>query len=1046
MRFSKLLLFILLLFAVKAYGQQDVDFHLNTHLLSGKKVLKVKRDFHDPYLWVLTAGNGVYRINSLNLQQIDDYTSAFSSYGNLQFVDIAGRSQDTVFIATNSTKVIEYKKGILRTIGPPDGISGTINEVGMDNIYEKYGNSYGGNLYGLPVLLIATTKDIYLYDAKNEVISSVVLQQPGNNHLYETTYRSEDYSNVSWVTYDPARETALTIRHDYTTYGGNLWFNTPEFGNHIYTAYYTTGTYLDNPWGPTNDVLFMDLLWGTENGLFENNWNNSYSMSTAYKHYLTGIKVNKVTSIFGLVNFGSESANGLTKENLLAGTDKGFYFSSSGYFNYVQGAIRDYKTFTLDAEIGNQVINDVCVNATSYTTPVCEDGVWVAATDGLYYLKPDWGKYIDPKLAQAAVFKDMDNTITSVNICSGSSVTAQVNNNIYSGNTIQWYKDGKELSGQGNNTLSINDAGDYYAVLYDPCSIVHVETNHLTVNLISAPKFNFNYPDKIEFCDGTASTILKTDNNPGYKYRWYTNGVLNGGTDYQYTVTQSGKYKVEVSACTDNWVPSKEVEVDMVNLPVPVITADKPKYCAGDNAILTVSTPADPGYTINWYQDGHLISADQNQTTITATTDGDYSVTIKSNIASCTQTSAPQPVTFTKAPVFNFNYPNRLRYCAGTPVILKAGGSAVYQYRWYKDEQLTGDTGPSLSITQTGKYKVEVSSCDGSWVASNEVQVDMVSVPVPVISADKPAYCVGDNAALSVAVSIDPSYTINWYKDNILLPAYTNQTSIRTADAGSYTVSVMDNEQNTDGTTCTQTSAAQFIAFDLLPTIGIQKIVRTSLCSGQTVDLKASYSNGTVGWSTGDNAAQISVTKSGTYKATVTSAAGCTSDASVDVQFFPNPVLNIQDATVCVPSHKTVTLTAPPGLASYSWNGQAGTNTYVADHPQKVTLTVTDANGCQATQDIQIADECPDVRIPNAFTPNGDGINDTWAIIGLEYDPTALVRVFTRYGQQVYQSKGYGIPWAGDYQGKKLPTGAYYYIINAKNGALTYSGEVTIIY
>jgi len=118
----------------------------------------------------------------------------------------------------------------------------------------------------------------------------------------------------------------------------------------------------------------------------------------------------------------------------------------------------------------------------------------------------------------------------------------------------------------------------------------------------------------------------------------------------------------------------------------------------------------------------------------------------------------------------------------------------------------------------------------------------------------------------------------------------------------------------------------------------------------------------------------------------------------------------------------------------------------LVDHPQTLTLRVTDANGCQATQDIQVADECPEIRIPNAFTPNGDGINDTWTIIGLEYDPTALIRVFTRYGQQVYQSKGYGTPWNGEYRGKKLPVGAYYYIINTKNGSQTYSGEVTIIY
>jgi len=159
MHFSKRLLVVLLLFAIKVYGQQDVDSHLNARLLLGKKVLKVKRDFHDPYLWALTAGNGVYRINSINLQ-VDDYTSVFSSYSNLQFVDIAGRSQDTVFVATSSTNVIEYKKGVLRTIGQADGLTGAVNEVGQDHSVEKYIN-------GLPFLLISTTTDVFLYDERN---------------------------------------------------------------------------------------------------------------------------------------------------------------------------------------------------------------------------------------------------------------------------------------------------------------------------------------------------------------------------------------------------------------------------------------------------------------------------------------------------------------------------------------------------------------------------------------------------------------------------------------------------------------------------------------------------------------------------------------------------------------------------------------------------------------------------------------------------------------------------------------------------------------
>ena len=784
--------------------------------------------------------------------------------------------------------------------------------------------------------------------------------------------------------------------------------------------------------------------------MFQNNSNWSYFSAHGHAHYLNGINVNKITSIYGLDAFGdngTEGNPGNTRENLLIGTDIGLYFSSSLYNGYLvnyTNLLRPFSLFHYD-ELGNIRVNDISVNTSSTTMPMCEDGVWLACDDGLYLIKPDYAAYINSHSLQVASFQDMDASIAQTTICTGTSVTATLSRVLYPQLTVQWYKNGQELPAQTANTLVINATGEYYAVLYDPCGNIHWESNHLTIQVISAPVFTFNYPDKLPLCN-TSSTVLKTDDNPQYSYRWYTNGVLNGATDYQFTVTQSGKYKVEVSACTNSWVPSKEIEVDLINLPVPVVAADKPKYCAGDIAVLTVNTPVDPGYHINWYQDGNLITADQDKTSIQVTTDGNYTVNLSSTVGPCTQASVPQQIAFTPAPVFAFNYPNELSYCAGTPVTLTATGSAAYQYRWYKDGTLTGDVTPSLSITQTGKYKVEVSSCDGSWVPSKEIQVDLIDIPVLVITTDKPAYCIGDNATLSIAIPVDPGYTINWYRDNVLLNADVNQTSVNTNITGYYSVTVTNNQPNTDGSTCSQTSNSQSLIFNPPPTASIQKIIKTTLCDGQTVDLKVTYNTGTVKWSTGLTTDQVSVNRSGTYKATVTSAAGCITEASVDVEFFPNPILNIPNIAVCVPSHKTVTLTAPAGLASYTWNGQTGNNTYLVDHPQTLTLRVTDANGCQATQDIQVADECPEIRIPNAFTPNGDGINDTWTIIGLEYDPTALIRVFTRYGQQVYQSKGYGTPWNGEYRGKKLPVGAYYYIINTKNGSQTYSGEVTIIY
>lgn len=113
--------------------------------------------------------------------------------------------------------------------------------------------------------------------------------------------------------------------------------------------------------------------------------------------------------------------------------------------------------------------------------------------------------------------------------------------------------------------------------------------------------------------------------------------------------------------------------------------------------------------------------------------------------------------------------------------------------------------------------------------------------------------------------------------------------------------------------------------------------------------------------------------------------------------------------------------------------------------PQTVSLMVIDSNGCQAMQQINVIDKCSNIFIPNTFTPNDDGINDTWVILGFDDDPNLHIKVFNRYGTSVFKSDGYYAPWNGNLNGKKLPSGVYYYLIVSKKNGKTYSGFVTII-
>ena len=108
------------------------------------------------------------------------------------------------------------------------------------------------------------------------------------------------------------------------------------------------------------------------------------------------------------------------------------------------------------------------------------------------------------------------------------------------------------------------------------------------------------------------------------------------------------------------------------------------------------------------------------------------------------------------------------------------------------------------------------------------------------------------------------------------------------------------------------------------------------------------------------------------------------------------------------------------------------------------TLTVTGQGNCVSSDQVFIK-VLKGPEIPNIFSPNGDGIHDTWIIKYLDTYPGGTVEVFNRYGQLIFRSVNYSVPWDGTINGKQVPMGTYYYIVDPKNGRKLMSGYVDII-
>jgi len=138
-----------------------------------------------------------------------------------------------------------------------------------------------------------------------------------------------------------------------------------------------------------------------------------------------------------------------------------------------------------------------------------------------------------------------------------------------------------------------------------------------------------------------------------------------------------------------------------------------------------------------------------------------------------------------------------------------------------------------------------------------------------------------------------------------------------------------------------------------------------------------------------------------------------------NVSYFWEPTLYMTDPNSLTPT------VAPPADIMY-------------------TLNVQSSRGC-TNKDTVLVKYVPGIFVPNAFTPNGDGVNDQWRISFLDPGMGAEVDVFNRWGQLVYHASG-NVAWDGRLNGKPQPAGVYVYVINFKKGNLpNMKGLVTLI-
>ena len=384
--------------------------------------------------------------------------------------------------------------------------------------------------------------------------------------------------------------------------------------------------------------------------------------------------------------------------------------------------------------------------------------------------------------------------------------------------------------------------------------------------------------------------------------------------------------------------------------------------------------------------------------------------------------------------------------CHATTAVLNAG-SNYSSYLWS-----TAATSQTITISSAGTYSVKVTK--NACVGYDTLIVADITVPPPLIIA--PAYiCFGDTVQLNAG----SGYSGYLWSTNL-----TSQL-ISITSGGTYSVIVNDSN-------ACKANASVFVAQKYGPTLSTSSVNEICNRGDGSASVVATGGQGsyTYLWSNGSNLPSINGLQHGIYNVTVNDSL-CESKTSVVVVETPGPVANFSvKPSIQIYFGEPVTFVftdiSQGNITNWQWNFDDGSFGNIPDISHNytmvgnyiVTLIVTDNNACvDSTGKIIIVRDLFTFYIPNAFTPNGDGINDVFTPEGSNVDAANFeMYIYSRWGNLVYWTKNWNgdsaDPWDGTInntgEDNKKCEGIFVYKILVKElaGAVhQYSGIVTVI-
>jgi gliding motility-associated-like protein len=619
-----------------------------------------------------------------------------------------------------------------------------------------------------------------------------------------------------------------------------------------------------------------------------------------------------------------------------------------------------------------------------------------------------------------------------------------------------------------------------------------IASNQLTVTVFASPIALFSVADTA--CLGTSSVFKDkstTANGAIAAWLWdFGDGTTATTQNPSHTYKTAGNYTVKLIVTNSNGCASSAASqsLHIGALPVAAFSYSTPD-CVTNAITFTDGSTNTDGNIVSWvwnYGDGIT----ETKTTNTAfqhtfTTTGAFQVSLMvTNNFGCSSTLI-QNITIKPLPIVNF----------GTPAVCLADASALFTdsttiadnskltYLWdFGDVKATNANpntsslqNPSHKYTQAKIYQVSLTVTSNNGCIVNKTKGFTVngSIPAAAFTVLNPLELCSNREVFLVnnsTVDFGNITKIEMYYD------YGNNPTVIEIDNSPYvgklyrhtyaTFHITPASKNyqvrmvaySGGTCVAETSQA----ITLLAAPNLVFTAPAAVCKNDLpVQIAAKESSGIAGsgiyTGAGINASGVfnpATTGVGTFAINYiyTANNACADTISQNITVNPSPTAYAgADTTVLEGGSITLHAKASGDSLTYSWSPSIYlSNSSVLDpiitpaNDIIYTLTVTTIKGCTASSSIKVTVLKSPV-IPNTFTPNGDGINDTWVIKHLESYAGATVEVFNRYGRKVYSSIGYPVPWDGRFNNTEVAAGVYYYLINPKHGRKAFSGWVNII-